>query len=238
MVKKSALRKIGVFAVAVMLAVSPIIAVNASASQMESRTGGTDTSDPTAEPTAEPTAAPTAVPTAAPVVDEDDDDQEENYVVTTASGKELVSTIPGVYNVGCVPGVAITTPAKELPSGMTVEVTNSARGSQAAKSIQDGLAILANNGVNATKGPEIDFAAYINGASQTEIDKKFAVSIGIPSDFKQAGYDYAVMLIQTGGRVSILPNTSADSAYITINTNGFGVYVLVKAPAGSFKVFQ
>lgn len=244
MVQKSALRKIGVFAMTVMLAASPIMAVNAeSANQMAKAAAGTG--DTTSDPAGSETPAP-VVPTPKPVVsapdvDEDDDAEDENaasYVVTAAAGQVLVSTVPGVYNVSCVPGVAITTPAKELPSGMTVEVNNSTRGEKAAQSIQDGLAILKSSGVSATKGPEIDIAAYINSTNKTDLDQKFAISIGIPSAFKEAGYDYAVMLIQVGGRVSILPNTSADPAYITVNTSGLGVYVIVKAPAGSFKMFQ
>lgn len=242
MVQKSALRKIGVFAMTVMLAASPIMAVNAeSANQMTKATAGTGdtTSDPAGSETPKPV-TPTPKPVVpAPAVDDDaEDENTASFVVTTTAGQVLVSTVPGVYNVSCVPGLAITTPAKELPSGMTVEVNNSTRGEKAAQSIQDGLAILKSNGVNAAKGPEIDIAAYINGTNKTDLDQKFAISIGIPSGFKEAGYDYAVMLIQIGGRVSILPNTSADPAYITVSTSGLGVYVLVKAPAGSFQMFQ
>lgn len=277
MVQKSVLRKIGVFAMTVMLAVAPIMAVNAeSANQMVKAVAGTGdtTSDPGSSETPapedptpapeDPTPAPedpTPVPedptpapedptpapedpTPAPVVptpdaDEDAEDESgDNYVVATTSGQQLVSTVSGVYNVSSVPGVAITTPAGELPSGMTVEITNSNRGSKAAQSIQDGLTMLEQSGVSATKGPEIDIAAYINNAGKADLDKKVTISIGIPSGFKQAGCDYAVMLIQAGGRVSILPNISADSEYITVSTSGFGVYVIVKAPAGSFKMFQ
>lgn len=244
MVQKSVLRKIGVFAMTVMLAASPIMAVNAkSANQMAKAASGTGdtTSDPAGSETPAPV-VPTPKPVVpAPAVDEDNDVEDENtasYVVTTKTGQVLVSTVPGVYNVSCVPGVAITTPAKELPSGMTIEVNNSRRGEKAAKSIQDGLDILKHNGVSATKGPEIDIAAYVNFASKTDLDQKVTISIGIPSEFKEAGHDYAVMLIQAGGRVSILPNISPDPEYITVSTSGLGVYVIVKAPAGSFKMFQ
>lgn len=238
MVQKSVLKKLGVFAMAVMLASAPIIAVNAaSGSQMERATNGTtESNDPVVTPAPKP-----VVPAPAPNVEEDNDEEDESapsYFVTNASGQRLVSTAIGVYNVTCVPGVAITTPAKELPGGMTVKVTNSQRGHMAAQSIQDGLAILAQSGVSATKGPEIDITAYIDSARKTDIDKKVAISIGIPSDFKQDGYDYAVILVQAGGRVSILPNISADPAYITVSTSGTGVYVIVKAPAGSFNLFQ
>lgn len=269
MIKKNVLKKIGVFAMTVMLAAAPVMAVGAAnATALVSGSGtGTDidtgsedpvvTPDPT-DPTVTP--APIVTPDPTPTVkpgatgnnsvdrptdsgsqesdDSDDSEAEDNYVVTTAGGTTLVSTVPGVYAVSCVPGVAFTTPKNQLPGDLTVEVRNSARGDKAAQSINDGLAILAANGVNAVKGPEIDITAYIKSERTIDLDRKITVAFGIPSDFKQAGYDYAVMLIQEGGRVSILPDTKADSACITINTSGTGVYVLVKAPAGSFDKFR
>lgn len=239
MVQKNVLKKIGVFAVTVILAAAPIMAVNAeAASQMARAAGGSEdpvTSDPKPVNPNPIVVTPAGTSSCASSVEEDDF---SNYTVTTASGQVLVSTLPGTYRVSNVPGFAITTPSSELPGGTTVSVSNSQRGSKAAQSIQDGLAILAQSGVNATKGSEIDLSIFINGADTTDLDRKFTVSIGIPSDFKQAGYDYAVMLVQVGGRVSILPSSSADPNVITISTSGAGVYCIVKAPAGSFNKFQ
>lgn len=241
MVQKSVLKKIGIFMLTAVLAAAPIMAVNAeSAGQMARAAGGTgdttsdpgpNTQDPRPTTSGNSTSKPVAAP-AAPSV------SATAYVVTNAAGQKLVSTVPGVYSATCVPGVAITTPASELPKGMTVEVRNSARGPMAAQSIQDGLTILAQSGVSAVKGPELDVSAYIQGANKSDLDGKVTMCIGIPAEFKQAGYDYAVMLVQVGGRVSILPNTLSDPELIAVNTKGFGVYVLVKAPAGSFKMFQ
>lgn len=259
MIKKNVLKKIGVFAMTVMLAAAPVMAVGAANSTaLTSGSGtGTGTDDGSEDPVVTP--APTT-PTEKPATpgasdnntvtdnttddgsdessDSSDSAADDNYVVTTAAGTKLVSTIPGVYAVSCVPGVAFTTPRNQLPNDLVVDVRNSARGTKAAQSISDGLAILAANGVSAVKGPEVDIMAYINGARTIDLNGRATVAFGIPNDFKQAGYDYAVMLIQEGGRVSILPDTKADSACITVSTPGFGVYVLVKAPAGSFDKFR
>lgn len=232
MVNKSVLKKIGIFMLTAVLATAPIMAVNAeSAGQMARAAGGTGdtTSDPGPTTSGNSTTKPAATPAAPSAT---------AYVVTNAAGQKLVSTVPGIYSASCVPGVAITTPASELPKGMTVEVRNSARGPLAAQSIQGGLTILAQSGVSAVKGPELDIFAYIQGADKSDLDGKVTMCIGIPAEFKQDGYDYAVMLVQVGGRVSILPNTLADPEFVAVNTKGFGVYVLVKAPAGSFKMFQ
>lgn len=236
MVKKNVLKRIGVFAMTVMLASAPIMAVSAAGSTLTSGTGGTGSTGSTGS-------LPTPTPTPTPEVSvesssDDSSESNDNYVVVTAAGTELVSTVNGVYAVSCVPGVAFTTPKSQIPSGLEVEVRNSARGPLAEASINDGLAILASNGVAAVKGPEIDMLAYLKGVKTINLDGKVTVSIGIPAEFKQAGYDYAVMLIQEGGRVSILPDKKTDAASITVDTPGFGVYVLVKAPAGSFDKFR
>lgn len=273
MVRKNVLGKIGVFAMAVMLAAAPVTtagAANSGATGNNTVASGatgnntvapgatgnnTVTPDNTAgdntENPGDTTGGSTQTPgnggntvnsgtTANETADDEGGASEEadNYVVTTAAGTSLVSTVPGIYAVSSVPGVAVTTPRNQLPGDLTVEVRNSSRGAKAAQSIEDGLAVLAASGVNAVKGPEVDVLAYVEGAKTVDLAGRITVAFGIPDDFKQAGYDYAVLLIQEGGRVSILPDTKADSACITVSTPGAGVYVLVKASAGSFDAFR
>lgn len=274
MVRKNVLGKIGVFAMAVMLAAAPVTTAGAAASGATGNntvasgatgnntvapgatgnntvtpgntTGGsTAASGATGNNTVTPgnTTGGSTVNTGAAASEAagsvgSASEEADNYVVTTAAGTSLVSTVPGVYAVSCVPGVAVTTPKSQLPGNLTVEVRDSARGPRAAQSIEDGIAVLAASGVNAVKGPEVDVLAYVEGAKTIDLTGRITVAFGIPSDFKQAGYDYAVLLIQEGGRVSILPDSKADSACITVSTPGAGVYVLVKAPTGSFDAFR
>ena len=136
MVSKEVLKRIGVFAVAAVVAVSPVLAVNANGGvQLLSTKAGTNdpgTQDPGAStepttppgtvpttppgtvPTTPPTAPPETVPTTAPAETPEDSSEDGQDlvadVVTTAGGTVLKSTIPGTYRVTVVEGIAITTP--------------------------------------------------------------------------------------------------------------------------------
>ncbi len=225
MVSRKVLQKIGVFALAVALATVPVMAVSAAGS-----TGSDGSTGDTSKKTPVVSSAPAQAATVAPV---------ENKVVATDSGLVLNSTVPGVYTATVVDGVAVTTAKAGIPAGLSLTVSNSTRGSMAEKSINDGMAILAANGIAAVHGPEVDIMSYIQGAKATDINATLTIVMGVPASFRQAGYEYAVLLIQEGGRVSILPDVeAADPSIVAVETQGFGVYVLVKAPAGSFDSFR
>lgn len=216
MVSSKVLQKIGVFALAVTLAVVPVMAVNAA--------GSTSGSGPTND-------EPPVTPSAAPAV--------ENKVVASDSGLVLNSTVPGVYTATVVEGVAVTTDKAGVPAGLALDVANSGHGSMATKSINDGMALLAANGIAADHGPEVDVLGYIQGSKTTDLSAPVTIVMGVPASFREPGYEYAVLLIQEGGRVSVLPDKEgADPSIIAVETQGFGVYVLIKAPAGSFDSFK
>lgn len=234
MVSKKVLKKIGVFAMTAMLAAAPVMAVSASADVQLRAASTTNTNTNTStntNPTPsvdESTSKTTTSTVAAP----------STNVVVTDAGLKLVSTVPGTYRVTVVDGVAVTTPAKSVPARLSLVCTNSMHGEAAEVSINDGLAILAANKVSAVKGPVIDILGYINKKKATDIETPITVVMGVPDSFRQAGYDYAIMLVQEGGRVSILTDKEADPSIVSVDTKGFGVYVLVKAPAGSFDKFN
>lgn len=228
MVSSKVLQKIGVFALAVTLAAVPVMAVNAAAGTTSSK--GTGESDEPSTPAASSAPAATTVAPATTV---------ETDVVTTDSGVVLNSTVPGYYVATVVDGVAVTTPKAAIPEGLVLAVTNSFHGSAATKSLNDGLALLAANGIEAVHGPEVDVLGYIKGSKTTDLSAPITVVMGVPASFRQAGYDYAVLLIQEGGRVSVLPDKeAADPSIVAVETQGLGVYVLIKAPAGSFDSFK
>ncbi len=210
MLSGKTLQKIGVFALAVTLAAVPVMAVNAAGG-----TGGGGNTDNKTE-----------------IVSKAD-------VVTTDSGVVLNSTVPGTYTATVVEGIAITTAKAEVPEGLALAATNSFHGSAATKSINDGMALLALNGIAAANGPEVDVLGYVKGAKATDLSTPVTVVMGVPASFREAGYEYAVLLIQEGGRVSVLPDKeAADPSIVAVETQGFGVYVLIKAPAGSFDSFK
>ncbi len=272
MVSKEVLKRIGVFAVAAVVAVSPVLAVNANGGvQLLSTKAGTNdpgTQDPGAStepttppgtvpttppgtvPTTPPTAPPETVPTTAPAETPEDSSEDGQDlvadVVTTAGGTVLKSTIPGTYRVTVVEGIAITTPLAAVNAafgagkGDYVEMVclDTRCGELALASINDGMGILTSNGIQAERGAVLDMMAYLNGQKVVDINNPITITLGLPASFRQAGYEYAVIRVQEGGRVSILPNTSEDPSILSVKTDGFGVFALIKAPAGSFDIFR
>lgn len=243
MVSKKVLKNIGVFAMAVMLAAAPVLAVSANGSSFMRATEASDptTSDP--KPVVTPsspisTTAKTTAPNTATL--------RKNPVIS-AAGDKLVSSVDGAYKAKSVKGVIVATLKADVLAAfgagandtIVVDVLESNHGPAAERSINDGLAILAANQVQAVKGPVLDINAYVNGKKVTDISAPVNIVVGIPESFRQAGYEYAVILVQEGGRVSILTDlASFDTTLISFNTTGFGVFAIVKAPAGSFDSYK
>lgn len=241
MVSKKVLKNIGVFAMAAMLMASPALAVSANAGSPVARVAvhnvhsvsSSSTSGGSGSSSSEESAAPSSVSL-------------KSKAVVTSTGVKLVSTVNGVYRAKSVDGAAVITPAADVLAAfgasnigaVKLDVVDSAHGPAATVSINYGLAVLAADNVAAVKGPELDMNAFLNGKKVVDINQPISIAVGIPASFRTAGYDYAVMLVQEGGRVSILPNLSSDPNVIDVNSKGFGVYVLVKAPAGSFDKYR
>lgn len=247
MVSKKVLKNIGVFAMTAMLVASPAFAVSANASSPVARVSVHNvhsTSTPTAstsESSSESggSASSSSSSSSAGV-------SLASKAVVTSTGVKMVSTVNGVYHAKSVDGAAVITPAADVLAAfgasnigaVKMDVVDSAHGPAATVSINYGLAVLAADNVAAVKGPELDMNAFLNGKKVVDINQPISIAVGIPASFRTAGCDYAVLLIQEGGRVSILPNLSADPNVISVNSKGFGVYVLVKAPAGSFDKYR
>ncbi|MBD5495973.1 MAG: hypothetical protein HDR12_16805 [Lachnospiraceae bacterium] len=250
MVSKKVLKNIGVFALTAMLVASPAFAVSANASGPVARVNvhnvhGTGTSTESGNSTSgsssasgESASSSSSSSSAGVTL--------ASKAVVTSTGAKLVSTVNGVYNAKSVDGAAVITPVADVLAAFGVsnigavkmDVVDSAHGPAATVSINYGLAVLAADNVAAVKGPELDMNAFLNGKKVVDINQPISIAVGVPASFRTAGCDYAVLLIQEGGRVSILPNLSADPNVIAVNSKGFGVYVLVKAPAGSFDKYR
>lgn len=244
MVSKKVLKNIGVFAMTAMLVASPAFAVSANASSPVARVSVHNvhgTSTPTASTSESSSESGESASSSSSV-----GVSLASKAVVTSSGVKLVSTVNGVYHAKSVDGAAVIAPAADVLAAfgasnigaVKMDVVDSVHGPAATVSINYGLAVLAADNVTAVKGPEVDMNAFLNGKKVVDINQPISIAVGIPASFRTAGCDYAVMLIQEGGRVSILPNLSADPNVISVNSKGFGVYVLVKAPAGSFDKYR
>lgn len=260
MVSKKVLKNIGVFAMTAMLAAAPALAVSANMGDgIQLRTAGvedSDASDPEDPVTpAEPgnngsgnsnpsTPGTSGSSTASSAGTTSSAPAPSRVSYNVVGGK--VSTVDGLYMETVVAGVAVVTPYANVlaafgageGSSVKLAVVDSAHGPAAGVSINDGLARLAGDGVAAVKGAEIDILAYLNGQSVIDIGGSITITAGIPESFKETGCDYAVIRVQEGGRVSILTDKDQDAATLTFDTNGFGVFVMVKAPAGSFDKYK
>ena len=237
MVSKKVLKNIGVFAMAVMLAAAPVLAVSANGSVQMRAGDGSDTTDTTPGSSAVSQTVKTTVNTATL----------RKNPIYSAAGDKLVSSVDGAFVAKSVDGVIVATLKADVLAAfgagadatVTVDVTETNHGPAAERSINDGLAILAANQVEAVKGPVLDINAYLNGQKVIDINTPINIMVGIPESFRQAGYEYAVILVQEGGRVSILTDeASFDTTLISFNTTGFGVFAIVKAPAGSFDSYK
>lgn len=242
MVSKKVLKNIGVFAMAVMLAAAPVLAVSADASQQ--MRAGTGTDNPDTDTPA--TSGSSPVSQTAKTTTTNTNTLRKNPVYS-AAGDKLVSSVDGVNDAKSVNGVIVATLKADVlaafgasaDAAIVVDVHESNHGPAAERSINDGLAILAANQVAAVKGPVLDINAFLNGKKVTDINAPINIVVGIPESFRQAGYEYAVILVQEGGRVSILTDVASfDSTLISFNTTGFGVFAIVKAPAGSFDSYK
>lgn len=247
MVSKKVLKNIGVFAMAVMLAAAPALAVSADVS-VQLRAGGegqTDVNDTDADtPVVTPTTSSVSQTVKTTAVNTDTLRKNPIY---SAAGDKLVSSVDGALKTKTVTGVIVATVKADVLAAfgagadatVVVDVLETNHGPAAEQSINDGLAILAANQVTAVKGPVLDINAYLNGQKVTDIDTPINIMIAIPESFRQDGYEYAVILVQEGGRVSILTDeASFDTTLISFNTTGFGVFAIVKAPAGSFDSYK
>ncbi|MCM1047706.1 MAG: hypothetical protein NC433_04700 [Clostridiales bacterium] len=250
MVSKKVLKNIGVFAMTAMLVATPALAANASAGSQAAKANvhnvhsltpsvssnsiastSSSSSSSSSESTGSTAAASVALTSKA---------------VVTSTGAKLVSTVNGVYNAKSVDGVAVVTPTADVLTAfgassigsVRMDAVDSKHGPAATVSINYGMAVLAADNVAAVKGPELDLNAFLNGKKVIDLNQPLGIAVGLPASFRQAGCDYAVLLIQEGGRVSILPNLSADPNVVAVNSKGFGVYVLVKAPTGSFDKYR
>lgn len=220
MVSKKVLQKIGVFAMAAMVASAPVLAASAAEAGPVSLKYDYDTED-------------------------EGSSEVDTSEVVTSSGQTLHSIMGGKFTATVVEGVAITTPKAAYAeafganaSDVSVLVTNSNHGPMAEASLNHGMAQLESDNVAATKGPVIDLLAFVRTEKIVDIANPVNVAMGIPASFQEAGVDYAVIRVQEGGRVSVLPDLDSDPSTLTFATDGFGVFAMIKAPAGSFDMYR
>lgn len=229
-------RKALMLSVAATLVVTPVVA-SASAATTQPRIGsngsgstgsGSSSSESTGGSSGGSSSSSTTV------------EEVKTPVVTLADGTVLTSTIAGNDKSTVVNGIAVASPvanvnaALGVAAGETAYVTvaDSNYGPLAQASMKDAVAAF---------GGELEAVLDINMGKMTK-DGKFNVVLNAanlvefrlaPKGTLQPGKEWAIVRVQAGGAVAVLPNWSSDASTIQFFTDGSGVFGLTQVPAGS-----
>lgn len=155
----------------------------------------------------------------------------------TVAGQKIVTTVEGAYLAKTVDGVAVMTPAADIKSayGLTasqklyamVMDTDQAKSYNAMASLTAAAAAL-----NATMGPVLNIdLGYKENGKYTGLPSDGAeimMTIAIPESFQDASASYAVVVVRTGGVITVLPDLDGNVETITFNMTNGGCYALVK----------
>lgn len=162
--------------------------------------------------------------------------------VKAADGKVSVTTVAGQYTSKKFLGTIVSTQKALVNTSLGVKagetayikISDSFCGPLAQQCVTD-----VAKSMGAKAGPMLDiFAGKISkNGKYTDIDKAAAAiefKVGTPLNFKAAaGTEIAVLRVQKGGAVTVLPDMDQDPNTITFKTSGFGVFALIQVPAGS-----
>lgn len=157
----------------------------------------------------------------------------------TVAGQKIVTTIAGAYLAKTVDGLAVMTAADSIKGAyglsasqslyIMVMDTDPARSYNAMASLNAAAAAL-----NATMGPvlNINLGFKENGkyTALPEGDGEIMMTVAIPAEFQDAAATYAVVVVRTGGVITVLPDLDGNVETVTFNTKGGlgSCYALVK----------
>lgn len=155
----------------------------------------------------------------------------------TVAGQKIVTTVKGAYLAKTVDGAAFMTPAADIKGayGLTanqqlyamVMDTDQKKSYNAMASLNAAAAAL-----NATMGPVLNIdIGYKENGKYTGLPSDGAeimMTIAIPASFQDAAASYAVVVVRTGGVITVLPDLDGNVETVTFNMTNGGCYALVK----------
>lgn len=156
----------------------------------------------------------------------------------TVAGQKIVTTVAGAYLAKTVDGVAVMTSADSIKSAYGLSAsqklyamvmdTDPAMSYNAMASLNAAAAAL-----SATMGPvlNIDLGFKENGkyTALSSDGAEIMMTVAIPAEFQDAAAGYAVVVVRTGGVITVLPDLDGNVETITFNTTGgLGCYALIK----------
>lgn len=216
--KSKVLKKVLMLALTASLVVAPVMSAGATGSGTSSSSSKGDSSGSGAAATEAPTTSE----------------------VKLADGTVVKSTVSGSYSTKSVGGIVVATPKTTVNAALGVKagqqayvsVADSNYGPAAQKCVQDAAAALGTE-----VGSVLDiFAGVLADGNFVTVGKAAQLiefKVSAPANFAlKAGYEYAVIRVEAGGNVTLLPNWSNDSKTLSFFTDGFGVFAITQVPAG------
>lgn len=207
----------------------------------------TDPSDPTPPPTEDSNssnssgnATPVYAPTEADIYEQQMKEKEAKYkkVVTGADGKEVTSSITGVYEVNTMAGTAVKTAKTDVAKAVLTEdeIQNGTNTSiymsdGLSKEVKDSLKNVAStNGKNVLTMFMADMYKISKAGEvikTNNLKENIEMVFGIPSYAVDANRTYSVLCVTPDGRVIEFKDIDNDPKTITLNVNVMGNYVIV-----------
>lgn len=221
--KNNVLKKMLMLALTAALAATPVMSVGA----VSDNTTSTGTTSGSSSSSSSSGSASVAAPTTSEV--------------KMADGTVVKSTVTGSYSAKSVQGIVVATPAAAVNAALGVAegeqayvtVADSNYGPQAQQCVENAAAALGTE-----VGPVLDiFAGKLSGGSFKTVAKAGQLvefKVGVPANFVlKPGYELAVIRVEAGGAVTVLPNWSADASTLSFFTDSFGVFAMTQVPAGT-----
>ena len=160
--------------------------------------------------------------------------------VTLADGTVLNSTVAGSSKATSIKGIAVAAPAAVVNAALGVKegekafvtIADSNYGPAAKASLENAAAAL---GAQIEAVLDINMGK-LNANGKFELVKNASKLVEFrlaPKGTLKAGYEWAIVRVQAGGAVTVLPNWSSNAGEIQFFTDGSGVFGLTQVPAGS-----
>lgn len=159
-------------------------------------------------------------------------------VVQGSNGKQLISTVGGVYTVKSVNGVAVTTPKNEVALAAGASEEDIKNGDNVRFYVCEGYDAGAKNELKSAAEKSGKKIMSIINMDLYRINKQGKVAyirnttapvsmvIGVPASMQNAGHTFSVICMVNGQPV-VMEDMDSDPMTITINTNTFGSYAIV-----------
>lgn len=117
-------------------------------------------------------------------------------------------------------------------SNVRLSCVDSECGNAAKQSIYDEISMLSGAGIQAELLDIIDIYAYVDDLSVLNASSPIRFILNLDDTIQDESKDFEIVLVQSGGAITLLPDIDEDPSTVTFDTPGFGVFALIEIPAG------